>query len=74
MPVINIIFACYKIVENNLSCKSEYKKHRISESSRANTFLSATHFFQDDVFNRTCDLQDENAIFGADIYYHYLHD
>lgn len=33
-------------------------------------FLVAAHFFQDDVFARTCDLQDPDAVFGADMYYH----
>lgn len=35
-----------------------YEKFRISESHRAEQFLQATSFFQDDVYTRTCDLQD----------------
>ena len=46
------------------------KKYRISESNRAISFLEAASFFQDDVFRRVCDLQDEHAVFGADLFYH----
>jgi hypothetical protein len=46
------------------------KKYIISESDRANKFLEATIYFQDKVYTRTCDLQDLNAIFGADLYCH----
>ena len=42
----------------------------MSEDSRANKFLSATVFFRDDIFTRTCDLQDINNVFGADLYCH----
>ena len=49
---------------------SIYEKCRISETDRANKFLQATVYFHDDVYTRTCDLQDEYAIFGADIYCH----
>ena len=44
--------------------------YRICESSRASSFLAAVNFFQDIVFNRTCDLQDPCSVFKADIYYH----
>ena len=50
--------------------KGDYEKHRISESPRAQKFLSAACHLQDDVYTRTCDLQDEHAVFGADLYYH----
>ena len=45
-------------------------KARISEDSRAKNVLTATVFFRDDVFTRTCDLQDINIVFGADLYCH----
>lgn len=47
-----------------------YEKYRISESNRAKNFLKAAVFMQDDVYTRTCDLQDINAVFGADLYCH----
>ena len=52
------------------SHKKQYNKYRISESGRASLFLSATTFFQDAVFIRTCDLQDPCGVFGADLFYH----
>ena len=58
------------IICNNCSYKKDYKKSRICESNRANKFLKATTFFQDDIFTRSCDLQSEHAVFGADLYYH----
>ena len=67
------------IICNNKSHKQQYTKFRICESGRAAAFLTATNFFQDAVFTRTCDLQDLYAVFGADLYYHkecmgkYLH-
>ena len=45
-------------------------KHRICESGRAQHFLEATAFFQDEVCKRTCDIQDIYGVFGSDIYYH----
>ena len=47
-----------------------YTKYRICGSSRASSFLAAVNFFQEIVFNRTCDLQDPCSVFVADIYYH----
>ena len=58
------------IICDKKSYKKNYSKYRICESNRASSFLSATAFFQDDVFVRTCDLQDPSAVFGADLYYH----
>ena len=37
---------------------------------RAQHFLEATSFFQDEVCKRTCDIQDIYGVFGSDIYYH----
>ena len=53
-----------------LKYKGDYEKYRISENPRAQKFLSAACHLQDDVYTRTCDLQDEHAVFGADLYYH----
>lgn len=58
------------IICNSKSHKQQHTKYRISESGRASAFLAATNFFQDDVFTRTCDLQDAHSVFGADLYYH----
>ena len=58
------------IICDNKSHKGEYTKYRIAESDRAKAFLAATNYFQDTVYTRTCDLQDENSVFGADLYYH----
>ncbi|KAJ8050924.1 hypothetical protein HOLleu_04307 [Holothuria leucospilota] len=51
---------------------SVYTKFRISETDRAKKFLEATVFLQDDVYSRTCDLQDEHSVFGADLFCHKL--
>ena len=50
--------------------QGEYGKCRISEINRASKFLEASVYFQDEVFTRTCDLQDTNSVFGADLYCH----
>ena len=38
-------------------------KHRICESGRAQHFLEATAFFQDEVCKRSCDIQDIYGVF-----------
>ena len=53
-----------------MSHTREYAKYRISETNRASSLLQAATFFQDEIFSRICDLQDEHAVFGADLYYH----
>jgi hypothetical protein len=58
------------VICGNKSVNREFAKYRICESNRANTFLDATVYFQDDVFRRTSDLQDEYAVYGSDVYYH----
>ena len=50
--------------------RGDYEKYRISETNRAMKFLEAAVFMQDDVYTRTCDLQDIHAVFGADLYCH----
>ena len=43
------------------------QKFRICESESAENFREATLFLQDDVYIRTCDLQDASKVFGADL-------
>ena len=45
-------------------------KFRICESESAENFQEATLFLQDEVYIRTCNLQDASKVFGADLYYH----
>ena len=58
------------IICDKKSYKRDLTKYRISESNRATSLLEAANFSQDDIFGRICDLQDEHAVFGADLYYH----
>lgn len=46
------------------------QKYIICEGDSAAKFLEAALFLQDDVYKRTCDLQDSNKVFGVDLYYH----
>ena len=46
------------------------QKYRICESDSAVKFCEVTLFLQDDVYARTCDLQDSSKLFGADLYFH----
>ena len=57
-PNDSAAFILYKqkcIICDKLSHKKDFQKYRISESSRAPSFLNATVCFQDTVFTRTCD-------------------
>ena len=47
------------IICHQRSHKREFNKFRISEDNRVTSFLEAANYFQDDVFGRICDLQDE---------------
>lgn len=58
-------FICGHAKHNNV-----YKKWRISEEGRAKSFLRAALSLQDEVYTRTSDLQDADAVFGADLYCH----
>ena len=58
-------FICGHAKHNN-----EYQKWRISEESRAESFLKAALCLQDEVYTRTSDLQNVKAVFGADLYCH----
>ena len=42
------------------------------ESPRAQKFLNATLHFQDEVYARAAELEDERSVFGADLFYHKL--
>ena len=44
------------------------KKFRICEEQRANKFLAAASFFQDEVFHRIADIDSEQRIFAADLF------
>ena len=46
------------------------QKFRICESESAENFLEATLFLQDEVYIRTCNLQDASKVFGADLHHH----
>lgn len=56
----------------NHSSKGKYETqlHRICEVERAKSFLAATRFNLDAVFDRTSTLQDVNSVFAADIMCH----
>jgi hypothetical protein len=58
------------VICGNLKHHGTYDKFRISEHQRAQHFLQATIYFQDDVYVRTCDIQDIAGVFGADLYCH----
>ena len=58
------------VIFDQQSHKKLYDKFRICESDRAKKFLGATTHFQDAIFTRTCDIQDVNGMFGADLYCH----
>lgn len=47
-----------------------YKKYRLSENESAKRFLDATIYFKDEVYTRTCDLNNKESVFAADLYYH----
>lgn len=58
------------VICGKIKCHGILEKYRISEKDRAAKFLEATVFLQDDVYRRTCDLQDINSVFGADLVCH----
>ena len=58
-------FICGHVKHNN-----EYQKWRISEKGRAESFLKAALSLQDEAYTRMSDLQDANAVFGANLYCH----
>ena len=58
------------VICGNIKHSGRKRKFRISEADSATKFLQATVCLQDEVYLRTCDLQDINSVFGADLYYH----
>ena len=58
------------VICGNKKYKGDIKLLRICEKDRAEKFLVATHYFQDEVFSRTSTLDDINSVFAADILYH----
>lgn len=66
------IFTKQCVICGKVKHKMEYGKFRISEKNRAEAFLKAASTLQDDVFIRTCDLQDANAVYAAEMYCHKL--
>ena len=58
-------FICGHVKHNNV-----YKKWQISEEGCAKSFLRAALSLQDEVYTRTSDLHDADAVFGVDLYCH----
>jgi hypothetical protein len=58
------------VVCGQIKYKGDCEKFRMSECERAEKFLQATVYFQDEVYTRTCDLQDIQSVFGADLFCH----
>ena len=65
--------SCYNLkcticgqVQNRGICQ----KFRICESESSENCRKATLFLQDEVYIRTCNLQDTSKVFGANLYYH----
>ena len=46
------------------------EKFRICEAPRANKFLQAAIYLQDEVFTKNADLEEGSSVFGADLCYH----
>ena len=46
------------VICGQVKYRGSTNKHRICESGRAQHFLEVTSFFQDEVYKRTCDIQD----------------
>lgn len=64
------IYSTACVICGQIKYKGVCEKFRIAESNRAEIFLKATVFYQDDVYTRTCDLQDIHSVFGADLLCH----
>ena len=45
-------------------------REKFSESARANRFIEAAIYFQDEIYTRIADLEEDSRVFGADLYYH----
>lgn len=58
------------IICGNKKYKGDLRLLRICEKERAEKFLLATRYFQDEVFSRTSTCDDVQSVFAADILYH----
>ena len=58
------------VICGSIRQKGIHNKYRISDFDRAKQFLEAAVFYQDVVYLRTCNLQDVNDVFGANLYCH----
>lgn len=58
------------IICGNKKYKGDLRLLRICEKERAEKFLLATRYFQDEVFSRTSTYDDVMSVFAADVLYH----
>lgn len=58
------------IICGNKKYKGDLRLLRICEKVRAERFLLATRYFQDEVFSRTSTLDNVMSVFAADVLYH----
>ena len=58
------------IICGNKKYKGDLRLLRICEKVRAEKFLLATRYFQDEVFSRTSTFDDVMSVFAADVLYH----
>ena len=58
------------VVCGKLQHNGTREKFRVSESARANRFIEAAICFQDEIYTRIADLEEDLRVFGADLYYH----
>ena len=58
------------VVCGKLQHNGTREKFRICESARANRFIEAAIYFQDEIFTRRADLEEDSRVFGADLYYY----
>ena len=58
------------VICNQIKVKSICEKFCLSESPRAEMFLKATVHYQDEIYTRTCVIQEVSSVFAADLSYH----
>ena len=59
------------VVCGKLQHNGTREKFRICKSARANRFIETVFFyFQDEIYTRIADLEEDSRVFGADLYYH----
>jgi hypothetical protein len=59
-----------RIICCNKKCQGDTRLYRICKIDRAAYFISATRYFQFDVYSRTSTLQDKRSVFAAGVMYH----